>query len=625
MKLSKFRIRDYKSIIDSGDCFPTESITILAGKNEAGKSSILEALSEFNTGTPINEKALPIVNASLRPSIEITLGFDKNDWREIIKKTNLDEAVSNEVKEFLQSINSLTIKKEYPSSYKMSPELEEATKKWFNQQDKKLKDSLALALTASLVSQPTSTSELVTRVASIITASSRHNTTKQALSYIQSGLDKIPGSPSTTELQLTRNELTKIQSEVDTLIASKQALDLQLSNAVLGYCPNFILFSSFEDVFPSEIPFGQLESNTWIQDLAKISDLNIEVLQGTNSAIKKQHKHKLNSKLNLDFQQYWTQDYSNLSVDWDSSTLNFWIEENGNFYPPDMRSQGRRWHLAFYVKVSARVRANAANILLIDEPGLYLHATAQRDILKHLEDSGRSNQIIFSTHSPYLIEPDKIDRIRLVIKLDKTGSMVENKIHAVADKETLTPILSAIGLEINQGIVNANLVQNVVVEGPSDYFYLTALAHYLQIEHIKFVSGGGAGNMPKVGTILQGWGAKIIYLFDNDRAFQNARGTIKRDWATISPDWLKCLDLDGSIEDLFEREDFAKILKCSSESIKSKNSDHMKKEKLDKVLPAKQFLDSARSIKPTELSEATSIRAKALFDDLTARFANYSS
>ena len=48
MKLTKFRIKNYKSIIDSGDCYFSDKLTILAGKNESGKSSVLEALEDFH-------------------------------------------------------------------------------------------------------------------------------------------------------------------------------------------------------------------------------------------------------------------------------------------------------------------------------------------------------------------------------------------------------------------------------------------------------------------------------------------------------------------------------------------------------------------------------------------------
>ncbi|MBI3600717.1 MAG: AAA family ATPase [Nitrospinae bacterium] len=46
-KLIKFRIKNYKSIKDSGWCWLASDLTILAGKNESGKTAILEALRDF--------------------------------------------------------------------------------------------------------------------------------------------------------------------------------------------------------------------------------------------------------------------------------------------------------------------------------------------------------------------------------------------------------------------------------------------------------------------------------------------------------------------------------------------------------------------------------------------------
>jgi AAA15 family ATPase/GTPase len=69
MKIKKFRIRNYKSIIDSGDCYLEQDLTILAGKNESGKSSILEALADFNSKNAISENAIPIKDKNNLPEI----------------------------------------------------------------------------------------------------------------------------------------------------------------------------------------------------------------------------------------------------------------------------------------------------------------------------------------------------------------------------------------------------------------------------------------------------------------------------------------------------------------------------------------------------------------------------
>ncbi len=57
MRIKKFRIKNYKSIIDSGDCYMDDFVTILAGKNESGKTSILEALEDFNDEKEIRKEA----------------------------------------------------------------------------------------------------------------------------------------------------------------------------------------------------------------------------------------------------------------------------------------------------------------------------------------------------------------------------------------------------------------------------------------------------------------------------------------------------------------------------------------------------------------------------------------
>ena len=85
---------------------------------------------------------------------------------------------------------------------------------------------------------------------------------------------------------------------------------------------------------------------------------------------------------------------------------------------------------------------------------LFFLYSAQEDVLKVLEKISEESQVIFSTHSPYLIDSQRLDRVRLIWKDNKKGTQINNKIHARADKETLTPILTAIGLGLNSGIMN---------------------------------------------------------------------------------------------------------------------------------------------------------------------------
>jgi hypothetical protein len=386
--------------------------------------------------------------------------------------------------------------------------------------------------------------------------------------------------------------------------------------------PNFILFNSFDDIFPNKIPFAKLEKNEWIQDLSVISDLKITTIKGTDDRGKEKHKDDVNIKLNKDYEKFWTQDASNLSVNWDSEYLYFWIKEDGYPYEPSLRSKGRQWHLAFYIKVSARASENVPNIILIDEPGLFLHAKAQEDILGKLEDSAKEAQLIFSTHSPYLLEADKLNRVRLVHRTNDKGTQIENKVHALADKETLTPILTAIGLELSVGISALDKKNNVIVEGPSDVFYLNAFKKILNKNSVNFIFGGGAGNMPFVGTILHGWGGKVVYLYDNDQGKKDGEKNLKDSWFISKDIILSVLRSSGSIEDIFSLPDFKKfVLNDASKTYTETNSEYVKKAKLNKVLLAKKFLETYQNENLANLDETTMENIDKLFKNIECKFA----
>jgi predicted ATP-dependent endonuclease of OLD family len=356
-----------------------------------------------------------------------------------------------------------------------------------------------------------------------------------------------------------------------------------------------------------------------VEDLSIISNLEIETIKSSNDRKKIDHKTQLNIDINEEFGKFWVQDLSKMFIEWDNEKLSFWILEDGHHYEPEIRSQGKRWFLAFYVKVTARARENF-NVILIDEPGLYLHAQAQKDVLNKLEDASEDAQIIFSTHSPYLIEADKLERIRLVQRTSAKGTTVENKIHKVADKETLTPILTAIGLEMTNSFSHIDRVNNFIIEGPSDFYFLQAFKKLTNTENINFIYGGGSGNMPKVGTILQGWGCNVFYLYDNDQGLKDALKNIKSDWITTTQEMIAKIPVEGAIEDIFSRDDYKKyVLRDEKTITKNTNSEYAKNSKRDKVLDAKLFLEYVNQ-NSVSLDKITENNIKKLIEILEAKF-----
>jgi hypothetical protein len=96
MRLTKFRIKHYKSIIDSGDCYFSEKLTILAGKNESGKTSVLEALEDFHQDRTIREEAKPIEGDD-KPEVTVSFTLTGSEINEVLEKADMVATFSKDV------------------------------------------------------------------------------------------------------------------------------------------------------------------------------------------------------------------------------------------------------------------------------------------------------------------------------------------------------------------------------------------------------------------------------------------------------------------------------------------------------------------------------------------------
>ena len=114
MQVTRFRVKNYKSIIDSGDCFLGNKVTILAGKNESGKSSLLEALEDFNADRPIREKSIPIQDESLKPEITVWLRLSPDELNATLEAIGLDKIIG------ISDIE-ICVTKSYPQEFAVVP------------------------------------------------------------------------------------------------------------------------------------------------------------------------------------------------------------------------------------------------------------------------------------------------------------------------------------------------------------------------------------------------------------------------------------------------------------------------------------------------------------------------
>lgn len=583
MKLIKFRIKNYKSVIDSEDCYFSDKFTILAGKNECGKTTILKALSSFDENSEIGSvgEVAPIGTEDTS-KIFVTFRLNPEEIKEIYESAKIDKPLPQ------KNVDIELLKSSDTNKYTIAfstIQFDDAPV-WVDclAAIKTVLDSVDLsALSIDIDNQDAV--QLKARIDPIVT-NGRYTITNP-----QTGIQQAVGVG-----EATKSSLISAQQLIDEFINNVPDEQRFIATFVETLLPYFIMFSSFDDFFPDEIALSELSGNEWAKDLQEVSSFRIDKISNAVKQTQTNHQSDVNAEFTDQFNKYWTQESIKLEVEKDDGKIYFWIIEGGRKYKPSQRSQGQKWYLSFYIKVIARIAENRPNVVLIDEPGLYLHAQAQKDLLKVLDDQAFDYPVIFSTHSPYLITEKKLGDIRLVEKTDNRTKILGKVWSKVSDGETLTPILTAIGLGINDSICDRNKANNVVLEGMEDVFYMRAFyAASGRVGDINFINGGGATNMGKIGSILEGWGGKVLYMLDNDTGGESGKKELKK-WDVPDESITFVTDSrDCATVDVLTVNDFKKYVIENNKAEVTKNSKYIRDNKLEKVLLARKFLELANS------------------------------
>ena len=250
--------------------------------------------------------------------------------------------------------------------------------------------------------------------------------------------------------------------------------------------------------------------------------------------------------------------------------LDIRVKNKGVSLPLKNRSKGFNWFFSFLVWFKKiQEDSDSQYILLLDEPGLNLHASAQADLLRFLEDLSEDYQIIYTTHSPFMIPSNSLERVRTVFEEDKT-SVISNSIQE-KDPNTLFPLQAALGYDIAQNLFVSN--KNLLVEGVSDLIILTALSGLLESlgrqgirEDITIVPTGGLEKVATFISLLRGSQLEIACLLDsyNDvkakAKMENliSERIIHQSKVRFFHEFLETHD-KADLEDLFNKEDYLNL------------------------------------------------------------------
>jgi predicted ATPase len=188
----------------------------------------------------------------------------------------------------------------------------------------------------------------------------------------------------------------------------------------------------------------------------------------------------------------------------------------------DQRSEGFQWLVSFFVVFFAESAGKHKNaILLLDEPGLSLHGLKQQEFRSTISRLAESNQLLYTTHSPFLVGPDELNRVRVVELVDRrAGTKVRTNVTA-EDPAALLPLQESLGYDLAQALFSQN--RNLLLESLTDFWYIESVSQLLRDagiadlnERIELVPTNGTAKVAYFATILHAKKLKVAALLDSD-------------------------------------------------------------------------------------------------------------
>ncbi len=557
MRLVKARVTKFRSIDDSGEV-KFNDVTCLVGKNESGKTAFLHALHRLS----------PTDDVKVEFKLE---DYPRKDFSDYQKKhdTDPDDAVTatfeltdEEVVEIESSLGNGVMRsrevaaiKNYKNSRRWEIEVDESVVVQHI-----ISNEAITPQVKEQVEDATTLDELLKKLAGFEPSD---ESAKKLSQSIRSSF------PQGIELYIINNFLTK-------------------------FIPRFVYFDEYS-FMPGKISFEYIKQmrakkpqelddgdRTFLAlmdlagvklesiDRSKEQELAIAALEGAQSKITREmfSYWSQNDELKVKFLRDELPNSPNPKTK--GTILDIRIENTRHdaTVPFDGRSRGFVWFFSFFVYFSQLKHQGIDMILLLDEPGLNLHAKAQSDLLRYINERlATEHQVVYTTHSPFMIDPDHFERARMVEDDKNLGTVISEDIFKTG-KDTFYPLQAALGIELSQTLfIGPN---NLLVEGESDLKYLKILDLAVR------KSGGngldprwviapvqGAGKLQAHASILAANRLNIMILMDSSS--NDSRLKSLKESKLIGPKNIVGVGeivgrIDADIEDMFDPEFYLELV-----------------------------------------------------------------
>lgn len=557
MKLKSFRVTKFRNIVDSGNVEVDESVTCLVGKNEAGKSGLLEALYLFN------------------PAYEDSFNVDDQYPRWLVvrdrRRSNLSEVTPISVVFELDAVELAEVNDYFGSDALLNGEVK-LRRKYSGGTIWTLNWSEGNAIQGVKSRFPES-------VKNALDAASSLDDLSHMLKALQS--DEESGL---TAADITEAKRIIAEDNLETKGVWQLIVDL-----LKPHLPKFFRFTSY-NTLPGRIDFKDLSNNAnegrassglqAAKALLELAGTDVSQLGHDDYELRRGELEAVQIDLTNQVFEYWKQNPDlEVIIDVDRETvttgqnrtavsrfLDIRLRDTRTGYSNNFsqRSSGFQWFFSFLAAFS-EFEDDESTIVLLDEPALNLHGRAQADFLRFINERlAPKAPVLYTTHSPFMIEADKLERVRIVEDKGPPEGSVATKDILGSDPDTLFPLQAALGYDIAQNLFVGP--HNLIVEGTSDFTYLTIMSSLCKAhgrEHLdnrwRTLPAGGATNIPTFVSLI-GPHLDVTVLADSDtKGMQRItnmidRALLKRHRLIFASDAVAATKAD--IEDLFDESEY---------------------------------------------------------------------
>lgn len=558
MRIILGQVTNYRSVIDSTEFGVQRDKTILVGVNEAGKTAILKALQQVNappetpkldyladyprallndlqTGkTTSSAVCVARIKFSLGEADRAALpkGLAVADNATVTFLRYLDNKRHHSLHGFPETPTFGTVKADvtrlraHVAKHQDAKGVTDALDQVLDEDDDEpiegtKTEALRAALTAALPLVDEGNKTEINRLARLDTAAKTADKIKQAVATLG---ERLP-------LMVYYSTYFTVRPRIDleSLAARQASGDIDEEYDFGNLC--LLRFLGFTAQQLSDLAAGAPQKPYNYEGDPSTRSAHQEALFAHQRKLDERH-YRLNSAsvtLTQDIRRVWGDDGMKLRLVADGQYLKVMVEDDlGVEIELDQRSEGFRWLVSFFVVFRSQAQNELKGaVLLLDEPGLSLHALKQQEFRKTVSLLGDDNQIIYTTHSPFMVGSDELDLVRIVEMPDrKAGTKVHTRLQ-VEDPKSIFPLQAALGYDLAQSMFSQK--KNLVCEGVTDMFYLNAMNAAAAADGAPVMKGDPAvvpaGTASKVAyfcVIYTSQNLSVAALLDSDNEGDNA-------------------------------------------------------------------------------------------------------